>query len=235
MKVLLLSIYALVLLLLIPTYNSAQNTSVSSKESYLSWNRQEASKIREIWRVKGRVGGFFDTRILSTDKSFNYKLRATLMSPEAIRATARIAQISNQLTDKETNALVAGSEKVESLILIIEIDPREGSGVIPNNWRAFLKPKNIEPNSGSAIRGIIKNDLREIATLQASVKRDYDYDIFTVEFPLKDENGNPFWKTVPSEIELTVGIYGNEGRVNWKVTEALKTRIENLMRKEEGK
>jgi len=157
------------------------------------------------------------------------------MSPEAIRATARIEQINNQLSDKETNALVIAAEKIESLIVLIEIDPREGSGVVPNNWRASLKPKDAEQNSNSAVRGIDRNDLREVAALKGSVNRDYDYDIFTVEFPLKDEDGDSFWKTVPAEIELTVGIYSKEGRVSWKVSEALKTRIENLKRKQAGK
>jgi hypothetical protein len=227
MKVFLISINTLVVAFLLSTCILAQS---SSKEAYLSWSAQQATKIRESWRVKGRVGGFFDTRIISTDKSFNYKLRATLMSPEAIRATARIEQINNGLSDKETNALVVAAEKFKSLIVIVEIDPREGSGVIPNSWRSSLKPKDAE-NSNSALRGINRNDLREVAALKGSVNRDYDYDIFTVEFPLKDEDGNFIWKTVPTEIELTVGIYSKEGSVNWKVSEELKTRIENLIKK----
>ena len=227
MKVFLISINTLVVAFLLSTCISAQS---NSKEAYLSWSAQQATKIRESWRVKGRVGGFFDTRIISTDKSFNYKLRATLMSPEAIRATARIEQINNGLSDKETNALVAAAEKFKGLIVIVEIDPREGSGVIPSSWRSSLKPKDAE-NSNSALRGINRNDLREVAALKGSVNRDYDYDIFTVEFPLKDEDGNFIWKTVPTEIELTVGIYSKEGSVNWKVSEELKTRIENLIKK----
>jgi len=227
MKVFLVSINTFVVALLLSTCILAQS---NSKEAYLSWSAQQATKIRESWRVKGRVGGFFDTRIISTDKSFNYKLRATLMSPEAIRATARIEQINNGLSDKETNALVAAAEKFKSLIVIVEIDPREGSGVIPNSWRSSLKPKDGE-NSNSALRGSNRNDLREVAALKGSVNRDYDYDIFTVEFPLKDEDGNFIWKTVPTEIELTVGIYSKEGSVNWKVSEELKTRIENLIKK----
>lgn len=222
-----ISIRTLLVVFLLSTYALAQT---NSKEAYLSWSAQQAKKIRETWRVNGRVGGFLDTRILSTDKSFNYKLRATLMSPEAVRATARIEQINNGLSDKEANALVAAAEKFKSLIVIVEIDPREGSGVIPNSWRSSLKPKDAE-NSNSALRGINRNDLREVAALKGSVNRNYDYDIFTVEFLLKDEDGNFIWKTVPTEIELTVGIYSKEGKVTWKVSEELKTRIENLIKK----
>ena len=236
MKVSLISIKILIIVSLLSTCLLAQNASPgSSKDAYLTWSAPQATKLLESWRIKGRVGGFFDTRILGTDKSFNYKLRATLMSPEAIRAAARIEQIKNQLSDDETSALVIAGEKVESLIVIVEIDPREGSGVIPNEWRALLKPKSAEPNADSAVRGVIRNDLRNVVTLKGSVNRDYDYDIFTVEFPLKDRNGNAYWKTVPAEMELTVGIYNKEGRVSWKVTEALKTRIEYLMKKKAGK
>ena len=235
MKVFFLSLRILVVAFLSCANILAQNSSDSSKEAYLSWSAQQATKIHESWRVKGRVGGFFDMRVLNTDKSFNYKLRATLMSPEAIRAAARIEQIRNQLSDKETNALIIAGEKSETLFVIVEIDPREGSGVIPNNWRTLISPKGAGQNSNLAVRGIVRNDLREITTLRGSINRDYDYDIFIVEFPLVDENGDSKWETVPAEIELTVGIYNKEGRVSWKVSDALKTRIENLMRKRKEK
>ena len=233
MKVFAFSVKMLLFGWLSATCLLAQSGANDSKEVYLSWSASQAKKIHESWRVKGRVGGIFDTRILSTDKSFNYKLRATLMSPEAVRAAARIEQINNQLSDKATSALVGAEENLESLIVIVEIDPREGSGIVPNNWRASLKPKDDAQTS--AVRGTNRNDLRETAVLKGAGNRDYDYDVFIVAFPLKDENGNPYWKTVPSEIELTVGIYSKEGRVNWKVSEALKIRIENLSGKKAGK
>ena len=96
MKGFFISVKILVVVILLPLSLLAQNNSENSKESYLSWSAQQATKIRESWRIKGRVGGLFDMRVLSTDKSFNYKLRATLMSPEAVRATARIEQINNR-------------------------------------------------------------------------------------------------------------------------------------------
>ena len=41
------------------------------------------------------MGGWLDTRILSTEHSYNYKLRATWLTPEVIRATARLAQVQS--------------------------------------------------------------------------------------------------------------------------------------------
>jgi|GEM_PF-954187 len=228
----LLSLSALLSLFLLTA--NAQGNSTKSDEGYLSWNAQQAMKIGESWRVKGRVGGYFDTRVFDTDKSYNYKLRATLMSPEVIRATARIEQLRSSLTNDETRNLVKEAEDEESLIVIVEIDPREGSGIIPNDWRALLEPKGVDQNANRKIRGATNNELRDIKALKGVVKRDYDYDIFWVEFPLKDEKGNSFWNTVPNEIELVVGIYNKEGRVTWKVSDALKTRIEKIIKKEEG-
>ena len=210
---------------------SAQGSASTLDKDFLSWNEKEAVKYGEVWRVNGRIGGYFDTRILSTDKSFNYKLRATLMSPEAIRATARFEQIRNSLTNEETLDLVAKAESENSLVIVVEVDPREGSGVIPNDWRGLLQTsKAMGESSNRTIRGLKKQSLREVTALKGVAKRDYNYDVFWITFPLKDENGKPYWTTVPAEIELVVGIYNKEGRVVWKVSDDLRTRIEALLK-----
>ena len=204
----------------------AQSNSIAENSEFLSWNAKTAQSIGESWRVKGRVGGFFDTRIISTNNSFNYKLRATLMSPEAIRAAARMEQIRSRLTNDETKKLVAEAEQ-ENLVVIVEIDPREGSGIIPNDWRAFIGSPN---SSGDLIRGNSNSNLRNNKAFQSVSKRDYDYDMFWISFSLFDKNGNPLWKSVPNELELIVGIKDKEGRVTWKVTNDMKLRIENLLK-----
>lgn len=149
------------------------------------------------------------------------------MSPEAIRAAARLEQIRSRLTEDETKKLVAEADQ-EDLVILIEIDPREGSGVIPNNWRAFLQAKDSAANE--SLRGEEKSSLRNYKALQSVIKRDYDYDLFWVSFSLTDKNGVPLWKSVPNELELIVGINEKEGRVKWKVTNELRLRIENLLK-----
>ena len=52
------------------------------------------------------------------------------MTPEAIRAAARLEQLKRHLTDSETRELVMEAEKPDGLVAFIEINPREGSGVI---------------------------------------------------------------------------------------------------------
>lgn len=205
----------------------AQTKTNESDLQYLSWDKKTAFSVGEAWLAKGRVGGFFDGRILETNKSYNYKLRATLMSPEAIRAAARTEQIINRLTDEEAKHLVAEAEQ-EDLVILVEIDPREGSGVIPNNWRAFLQAKDSAANEH--LRGEEKSSLRNYKALQSVIKRDYDYDLFWVSFSLTDKIGVPLWNSVPNELELIVGINEKEGRVKWKVTNELKLRIENLLK-----
>ncbi|MEJ7861996.1 MAG: hypothetical protein WKF90_10225 [Pyrinomonadaceae bacterium] len=220
----------LCLIFIIPifsAYSFAQLKTDVKDTQFLTWDVKSALAINESWRVKGRVGGFFDTRMFDTNNSYNYKLRAILMSPEAIRAAARVEQIRSRLTDDETKKLVAEAEQ-ENLIIIIEIDPREGSGVIPNDWRAFIGSRNS--NANELIRGDNKSSLRNNKALQSVSKRDYDYDMFWISFPLIDKNGSPVWKVVPSELELVVGINAKEGTVVWKVTDELKLRIENLLK-----
>ncbi|HEX9931090.1 MAG TPA: hypothetical protein VGB02_21320 [Pyrinomonadaceae bacterium] len=214
------------------TYSFAQSTSNNSNLQFLTWDKNTAFSMGETWLVKGRVGGFFDGRILETNKSYNYKLRATLMSPEAIRAAARLEQLRSRLTDDETLSLVSEAEQ-ENLVILVEIDPREGSGVIPNDWRAFINSKNSAANE--SIRGIEKSNLRNYKALQPVVKRDYDYDLFWVSFSFKDKNGVSLWKSVPNELELIVGINEKEGKVTWKVTDALRLRIETLLKLESEK
>lgn len=198
-------------------------------ESYSSLNAEQIKKIGETWRVKGRVGGFFDTRIRDTDKSINFKLRATLMSPEMIRAAAKFEQIRNALTDDEARALVNEAEQGDYLVVLVEVDPLEGSGVVPPDWRVILKSKNNSDNN-KPIKGIEKSSLRNVKGLGGVFKRDYDYDQFWMTFPLKDNNGKPFWESVPKELELSVGIYSKVGKVSWSVSEPLQKRIENLIR-----
>lgn len=209
---------------------SAQDAFSELDKNYLSWSEKQASQYGAAWRETGRVGGFFDNRILSTDKAYNYKLRATLMSPEVVRAAARREQLRNGLTEDETRKLVAEAEAEKSLIVLIEIDPREGSGVIPNEWRALLQTKGLSGELNKTARGVKNQALRNTTALKGVSVRNYDYDVFWVVFPLKNEKGSPLWTVVPNEIELVVGIYNKEGRVAWKVSDALKTRIGNLLK-----
>ena len=216
-----------IIVIVCSVYSFAQSEPSFGSLQFLTWDKKTTLSIGESWLVKGGVGGFFDGRILETNKSYNYKLRATLLSPEAIRAAARMEQIRNRLTDVETKDLVTEAEQ-ENLVILVEIDPREGSGVVPNNWRAFIHSKNFPANE--SIRGVNKSNLRNYKALQSVIKRDYDYDMYWISFSLKDKNGIPLWKSVPNELELIVGINEKEGRVRWKVTEELRLRIENLLK-----
>ena len=51
-------------------------------------------------------------------------------------------------------------------IIMVEIDPNEGSGVIPTDWEAFLQPKGSTDLS-AAVRGVEKPDLRRLRALRS--------------------------------------------------------------------
>ena len=198
------------LALAIPPAGAGQEAAPRD-ERYLAWSASQAESIGKGTYQRGRVGGIFDTRILKTERSYNYKLAATWLTPNVIRATVRLLQVRSHLSDEESRKLVAEAEQVGDTAFIVEIDPREGSGVIPSDWEAFLQPKS-QPDL--AVRGTIKPELRDVRGLAGVLRRDYAYDRFWVTFPMS-QGGVPLFRSGHRAAELVVRIQDKEGRVEW--------------------
>jgi hypothetical protein len=205
----------------------ATASAPQAREIYLSWTAQQAMDIGKQARANGRVGGAFDLRVIHTEHAYNYKLRATLMTPEVIRASARLEQLRGNLTDEQTRALVAEAEAAAPLVVLVELDAREGSGVIPLDWRASLQPKGAKAEV-TTVGGVSKPALRHIKALNGVARRDYAYDVFWIAFPLTDGQGKPLLTPAVNALELVVGIYNKAGRVSWPVSETLRQRIDTL-------
>jgi len=203
----------------------------TSPEPYLSWSAAQAEQIGRSMRVSDKIGKRIDVRLFNTDKAINYKLRATWMTAEVIRATARLEQLRNWLSDQQTRELVAEAESRGDTIFMIEIDPREGSGVIPLDWRVILQPPNLTVGQPGSVAGEKSPQLRTVKALTGVLRRDYDYDVFWVVFPLVDKDKNPVFKDDASQLQLLVGIYGNEGRITWPIPESVRSRIKSLSQK----
>lgn len=203
----------------------------SEREAYLSWTAEHAEKIGREMRVSDKIGKSFDLRLINTDKAINYKLRATWMTPEVIRACARLQQLRNRLTDQQTQELVVEAESAGDTVFLIEIDPREGSGVIPLDWRVILQPRDLQIGLPGALPGIKSPHLKKMKALGGVLRRDYDYDIFWVVFPLIDDKKIPIFAADISQVQLLVGIYGNEGRITWAIPESIRSRINTLSQK----
>jgi hypothetical protein len=198
---------------------SALLAAQTQPDAYLSWSAKQAEAVGQQSYQKGRVGSAFDLRVLKTDRAYNYKLAATWLTPEVIRATARLAQLRDRLSDAETRALVKEAEAAGGTVIMVEIDPREGSGVIPNDWQAFLQPRG---RPGVAVRGTMQPQLREVKALAGVLRRNYDYDRFWVTFPLIQPTGSPLFSASDLEVELVVRIYDKEGHVAWPIPSSLR-------------
>ena len=192
-----------------------------SAQSYLSWSANQVEQIGRSTRVNGRVGGIFDFRVVHTEHAYNYKLRATWLTPDVIRATARSLQFSKRLTDAQTEALVAEAEAAGDTVFLVEIDPREGSGVIPNDWTAFLQPKGLSPGDSGSVIGSVVPHLRNVPALAGMFRRDYSYDVFWVVFPLVT-NSKPLFADAVTDAELVVQIYNKAGRVSWRIPDSIR-------------
>lgn len=187
-------------------------------DSYLRWTAKQAEAVGKVAYQRGRVGSVFDARLLKTERAQNYKLAATWLTPDVIRATARLLQLGSRLSDDETRALVSEAESVSGTVVMIEIDPREGSGVIPNDWIAFLQPKG---RPQQVVRGTLSPQLRSVKALSGVLRRKYDYDRFWVTFPLAHQDATPLFGPADGTAELIVRIVDREGRVEWPVPGSL--------------
>ena len=199
---------------------ATSHTSASSgeDEAYLRWTAKQVETVGKAGYQRGRVGGIFDTRLLSTDRSYNYKLAATWMTADVVRATARMLQLRSRLSDDETRALVAEAAAVPGTVIIVEIDPREGSGVIPQDWEALLQPKG---RPDRAVRGTLQPHLRDMKALAGVLRRNYDYDRFWMTFPL-ERDGTAIIGPSDTAAELIVRILDKEGRVEWPIPPGMR-------------
>jgi len=214
----LVSFVVLMALIALAAPDAAQEAP--AKLSYLAWSAAEAERIGRSTRVDGRVGGAFDFRVAHTEHAFNYKLRATWLSTDVIQATARLLQLSERLTDSQTEELVMEATAAGGVVIMVEVDPREGSGVIPNDWSAFLGPVG---NDRDVVRGANTPTLEKVKGLRGVHRRDYNYELFWVVFPLTTASGNPLFPRGVMQATLAVRIFTKEGRVSLPVPAQLRT------------
>lgn len=207
-------------------------TALAQGDDYLSWNEARVASVVEGAYGNGKVGSRtllfwtgWDSRLLKTERAQNYKLRATWFTPDVVRASARFAQMRSRLSADDTRGLVAEAEAVGDTVVVVDIDPNEGSGVVPLDWEAFLRPKDAPSESGQFVRGRIVEELRKVRALQPIAQRNYDYDRYWVVFPLKTEAGAPLFRPGDSEAELLVRIYNREGAVTWPIRGDLRARL----------
>ncbi len=206
----------------------SQQPCQDERESYLLWTASQAEAVGKSGYAKGRVGG--GRTLLTTERSHDYKLAATWLTPEVIRASARLVQLRSRLSNEETRALVAEAEAAGDTVVMVEIDPREGSGVIPLEWEGFLQPKGTKSGLAGSVSGTKNPGLRNVQALAGVLRRNYDYDRFWLVFPLANEAGEPIFSSSTREAELVVRIYNKEGRVSWPIPESIRCRITSNVR-----
>ena len=206
-------------------WTAARQTPAPQPEGYLSWSEKQAEAVITAMIIKGRVLG---TRrgVLNTEAPQKYDVRAIWLTPEVIRASTRLIQLAERLSDQETRALVNEAEAVGVLVVLVEIDPDEGSGVIPTDWDAFLQARGAPPDA--AVRGSEKPRLQELRVLHNVVPRDYKYDRFWMVFPIETKAGKPIFSDTDREAELTVRIRGRETSVRWAIPDSIRQRMASL-------
>jgi len=159
---------AFVLLGAVALWANAQPTS----DAYMNWSKAQATSVGAAMRRTDNVGNRMSFRGLRTERAISYKMRATWLTPEVIRATARLIQLNERLSPERMRAVVAEAEAAGDAIFLIELDPDEGSGVIPNEWTAVLQPKGLPRGEPGAIPGAVVPKLRDVRGLSGVFRRD---------------------------------------------------------------
>lgn len=208
------------------------STALAQGDEYLRWDAARVTAVVAAAHADGKVGSRtllfwtgWDRRLLKTERAQNYKLRATWFTPDVVRASARSAQLRSRLSDDETRKLVDEAARAGDTVVVVDIDPNEGSGVIPTDWEAFLHPKHAPSESGQFVRGTVVEELRNVRALQPIAQRNYDYDRFWVVFPLKTDGGSPLFTPSDSHAELLVRIYNREGAVTWPIRADVRAQL----------
>lgn len=106
------------------------------------------------------------------------------------------------------------------IIVQIEIDPREGSGIIPSDWVALLGPRQLKQSTPRVVRGSSRPELRNLPALAAVPPRDYSYEVFWMVFPSIGPDGKRLFAPDDTEAELSVRIQGKVGKVRLQVPES---------------
>lgn len=205
---------------------------LAQNDDYLRWDSRRVAAVVAAAHSDGKVGSRtllfwtgWDRRLLKTERAQNYKLRATWFTPDVVRASARSAQLRSRLSDNDTRKLVEEADAAGDTVVVVDIDPNEGSGVLPTDWEAFLRPKDAPSESGQFSRGVITEELRKVRALQPIAQRNYDYDRYWVVFPLQTEDGQPLFRTSDVEAELLVSIYNREGVVTFPIHADVRAKL----------
>ena len=165
-------------------------------------------------RVNGRVGGSWDFRVTSTDKSYNYKLRATWLTPQVFEAAGRILEFSKGMAAADVQGLLKELTADPAHYVLVELDPREGSGVIPRDWLSRFGPKGDDERQ---VVGQVVAEQGSWRTLMSAFPRDYAYDVFVVRFPVSTGERGSLIQPADKEVQLRVRIYNKVGTVDWRV------------------
>lgn len=185
-------------------------------QDYTGWSAKEAGRIGSAMTASGHVDGTGGWRVNTTNKATSYQFRATWLTPAVIKATARLEQFRQRLSNDETRTLVEEAENAGPTVFLIELDAIEGSGVIPADWQAFLQSAKLPEGSEGSMKGQSTPELWRLKGLAGTKEKDYKYERFWVVFPLTRKDGQPLF-SVETEAELIIRVNSKEGKVSFRI------------------
>jgi hypothetical protein len=192
-------------------------------QDYLNWSDSQAMKAGKEMTETGSVDGA-GWRVNSTNKATSYKYRATWLTPSVIKAAARLEQLRQRLPNAEMQQLLEEAENAAQTVFLIELDAIEGSGVIPEDWQAFLQPEGLPAGAEGCMKGESTPELRKVKGLAGTHAKDYKYDRFWIVFPLVKKDGKPLFAIENKKAELIIRINNNESKVDFTIPSDIREK-----------
>ena len=189
--------------------------SPAASEPFLRWSEAEARRAVLDARRSGSAGGLLDGRVNDTHRAYRYKVRATLWTPRALRGAVRLAALRDRLGDAEALAMLAAVEARPLQLASIEIDPVEGSGILPRDeTRFFLQRPGDE---AASVHPVEAPELSALPLFRKFEKRDWAYELLVVAFPRELASGEALAGPAVRALELVVDIAGKVERLTFPI------------------
>jgi hypothetical protein len=196
-------------------------------QDYATMTPSQAQKIGKEMTVQGHVDGA-SWRVYSTNKATSYQYRVTWLTPSVIKATARLEQFRQRLTNAEVQQMIDEAENAGPTVFLVELDAIEGSGVIPPDWQAFLQQEGLPVGDEGCMKGQSTPELWKVKGLVGTMSRDYKYDRFWIVFPLLRKNGQQLFSAGVKKAELIIRINDKEDKAIFKIPEDILEKSRRL-------
>jgi hypothetical protein len=174
--------------------------------NYLLWTPAQAEQIGLAMRKAAQAGP--------------YRVQATWLTPEVVRATARILQLREGLNVETTDDMVQQAEAAADTAVLIELSGPEAAQVTAGEIEASFTPAGAA--GGGPIPGTQAPGLEEVRAYRGVAPLSKESRAFWLAFKLPREAYVPVIPGSGRAVTLTLRVKGAAASVSWPIPDSLR-------------